>query len=245
MEMVRLDAVPALAAILRSGGSIAQEQAAAAVASVTELVENQNPVLKANAVPALVQLLKNGTLEAQVSASRAIGNLATRNTLAQEQVYATGGVKKLLSLLSSGKPQEHAARAVARLAAQNASVQAEVCKEGGIAALLALLSGIEWRAQTQAAAALAELAQGANGKSRRKTQDAVAKAGGIGPLLQLVESRYAQCAAEAVHAIAQVAKSNRANQVSLTALSGGCTNLRHWIAARLSTRHPQCDCTCV
>ena len=44
--------------------------------------------------------------------------------------------------------------------------------------------------QVHAAAALSELAQGANGKNRRKTQDAIAKAGGIGPLVQLIISRY-------------------------------------------------------
>ena len=58
-----------------------------------------------------------------------------------------------------------------------ANVQAEVCKSGGIALLLAVLSGINTEAQTQAAAALAELSQGARGRKRRITQDAIAKAG--------------------------------------------------------------------
>ena len=106
--------------------------------------------------------------------------------------------------LGSGKAQEYAARAVARLAHQGASVQAEVCKGGGIALLLALLSSISFDAQTQAASALAELAQGAHGRNRRRTQDAIAKAGGIGPLLQLLESRYQPAIAEGVNALAQV-----------------------------------------
>ena len=86
--------------------------------------------------------------------------------------------------------------------------------------LLALLSGINTESQTMASMAIAELASGANGKNRRRTQDAIAKAGGIGPLLQLVESRYPLCVAEAVNAIAQVSRNNRANQEVIAQMGG-------------------------
>lgn len=106
------------------------------------------------------------------------------------QVHRAGGVRYLLALLGVGKAQEYACRALAHLAHNNATIQQEICRSGGIAMLLAPLSGLNTEGQIYGCAALAELAQGANGKSRRKTQDAIAKAGGIGPLLQLIESRY-------------------------------------------------------
>ena len=94
----------------------------------------------------------------------------------------------LLSLLGSGKAQEHAARAIAKVAHRNGTVQAEVCKSGGIATLLAMLSDRNVEAQIQAAAALSEIAQGEDGLGHRRTQNAISKAGGIGPLLAMVEA---------------------------------------------------------
>lgn len=199
----KLGGIGALVTILKSGGNSAQEQAAAAVASISQTTANKEPILKAGGVPPLVMLLKAGSAEAQVYASEAVGNLASLVEV-QMSVQKAGGVPKLLALLGSGRAQEFAARAIAKLAHENHAIQVEVCKLGGIALLLALLSGLNVEAQTQAAAAIAELAQGAEGKNRKRTQDAVAKAGGIGPLLQLIESRYPQAVAEAVNAIAQV-----------------------------------------
>ena len=56
----KLGALDPLAAILRTGTGAAQEQAAAAVASLSSAEENQEPLMKAGAVPALVHLLKPG-----------------------------------------------------------------------------------------------------------------------------------------------------------------------------------------
>jgi hypothetical protein len=71
-------------------------------------------------------------------------------------------------------------QALGQLAHEHLDIQREVCKAGGIPLLLALLSGINTDVQVQACAAISSLAQGANGKNRRKTQEAIAKAGGIG-----------------------------------------------------------------
>jgi hypothetical protein len=164
LEIVRLNGLPPLAAILRAGGTAAMEHAAAAVAGVSERVENQPAVCKAGAVAPLVAMLKSGTENGKVYTCRAIGNLAVpteAGDVVRDCVLKAGGVKTLLKLLSSGKTQEFAARAIARLSHANAAVQPDVCRSGGIAALLALLSGINVEAQTQAAAALAELAKGA------------------------------------------------------------------------------------
>ena len=203
LSIGKLGGITALATLLKSGSSSVQEQAAAAVASISMAAANKEPAIKAGALPPLVSLLKSGSSEAQLHASEAVGNLASLVD-AQMTVQKTGGIQRLLALLGSGKAQEFAARALAKLSHQNHAVQAEVIKNGGVALLLALLSGLSVEAQTQAAAAIAELAQGANGKNRKRTQDAIAKAGGIGPLLQLIESRYPHAVAEAVHAIAQV-----------------------------------------
>ncbi len=101
-----------------------------------------------------------------------------------------------------------------------AEQQKEVCMLDGIAQLLALLSGINTDAQAMASLAIAELASGANGKNRKRAQDAIAKAGGIGPLLQLAESRYPLVVCESVNAIAMVARGNRANQEIIASMGG-------------------------
>ena len=150
----RLGGLGFLVAILKAGGNSAQEQAAAAVASLSQAAANQAPLIKAGAIPPLVNLLKAGSSEAQLGASEALGNLVASSPDAQLTVLRAGGVKRILALLGSGKAQEFAARAIAKLAHENLAVQTEVCKEGGVALLLALLSGINVEAQTQAAVAL-------------------------------------------------------------------------------------------
>lgn len=156
---------------------------------------------------------------AQVHASEAVGNLA-RQPEGQQGVQRANGIMKLLALLGTGKAQEFAARALGLLAHENEPIQKEVCMLGGIAQLLALLSGLHTDAQTMASMAIAELAQGANGKNRKRTQDAIAKAGGIGPLLALIESRYPLAVFESVNAIAQVSRGNRANQDIIASMGG-------------------------
>ena len=219
----KLGGVKSLVTLLKSGGSGAQEQAAAAIAAISAAAENKEPLVKAGATLPLVSLLgaRHSSAAAQLHASEAVGNLASLAE-AQGTVQQAGGVLKLIRLLESGKAQELAARALAKLAHENMAIQAEVCVHDGIKALLALLSGLNVEAQTQAASAVAELAQGVEGKprDRRRTQDAIAKAGGIGPLLQMVESRYPQAVAESVNALAQVSRGNRPNQDTIAMMDG-------------------------
>lgn len=219
LEVASKGGIPALVTVLRSGGNSAQEQAAAALASISRAEANQPPIIKAGAVAPLVGLLRVAQGSAQVYACQALGNLACYPA-GQAQIAKANGVRSLLMLLGMGKAQEHAARALGKLAHEALEIQRDICRSGGITLLLALLSGINSDAQIQASAAISELAQGAGGKNRRKTQDAIAKAGGIGPLLQLVESRYQDVCAAAVHALACVARSNRTNQDTIASYGG-------------------------
>ena len=210
--MITHGAIMPLATILRSGGGGVQEAAAAAFASISDNAEAQKAIIKTGCVPVLVELLRRSST-AQVNASQALAHLAGLNVQGQTEVHQAGAVKYLLLLLGSGKAQEHAAKALARLSSRNGTIQADICKQGGIARLLALLSGRDIDAQIQAAAALSELAQGANGLGHRKTQDAISKAGGISPLLAMVECSpvVVKAVAESVKCLAEVARRNRAN----------------------------------
>ena len=218
LAIAKLGGIEYLVGILRSGANSAQEQAAATVASISRVAANQLPIIQAGAIAPLVQLLKTGSSEAQMHAAEAVGNLA-RQPEGQELVQKANGIPKLLVLLGSGAGVE-VARALALLAHENESIQKEVCMLDGIAQLLALLSGINTDAQAMASLAIAELASGANGKNRKRAQDAIAKAGGIGPLLQLIESRYPLVVCESVNAIAMVARGNRANQEIIASMGG-------------------------
>ena len=218
LTIAKLGGIEYLVGILRSGANSAQEQAAATVASISRVAANQLPIIQAGAIAPLVQLLKTGSSEAQMHAAEAVGNLA-RQPEGQELVQKANGIPKLLVLLGSGAGVE-VARALALLAHENESIQKEVCMLDGIAQVLALLSGINTDAQTMASLAIAELASGANGKNRKRAQDAIAKAGGIGPLLQLTESRYPLVVCESVNAIAMVARGHRANQEIIASMGG-------------------------
>ena len=219
MQVANKGGISALVGVLRTGGNSAAEQAAAALASISCAEMNQAAIIKAGAVVPLVGLLRVGQGSAQVHACQAVANLACCPA-GQEQIRKANGVPCLLLLLGSGKTQEHAARALGQLAHEHLDIQREVCKAGGIPLLLALLSGINTDVQVQACAAISSLAQGANGKNRRKTQEAIAKAGGIGPLLQLVESRYQDVIAAALHALASTARSHRENQDAVATYGG-------------------------
>ena len=214
-------AITPLATILRSGGGRAQEQAAAAFASISDHPLAQKTIIKVGCVSTLVHLLGRSTV-AQVNASRALANVAGLNLDGQAEIHKAGAVKHLLHLLGSGKAQEHAARAIATLSCRNATIQADVCNQGGVPRLLALLSDRNVEARIQAAAALAELAHGANGSGHRKTQDAISKAGGIAPLLAMVECNpvVLRAIAESVRCLAEVARRNRANQDLIASMSG-------------------------
>ena len=219
--MITHGAIMPLATILRSGGGGVQEAAAAAFASISDNAEAQKAIIKTGCVPVLVELLRRSST-AQVNASQALAHLAGLNVQGQTEVHQAGAVKYLLLLLGSGKAQEHAAKALARLSSRNGTIQADICKQGGIARLLALLSGRDIDAQIQAAAALSELAQGANGLGHRKTQDAISKAGGISPLLAMVECSpvVVKAVAESVKCLAEVARRNRANQDTIAWMGG-------------------------
>lgn len=221
LQIIHSRALAPLASMLRGGGEL-QEHAAATVASISDIPEAQQTLMQLGCVPALVEMVRRGSSAAQVSASQALGNIAAHNVEGQTEVHQAGAVKPLLRLLGSGRAQEHAARAIGLVAHRNGTVQVEVVKEQGIAKLLALLSDRNVNAQIEAAAALSELAQGANGLGHRRTQDAISKAGGIAPLLAMVECHppVVKAIAESVKCLAEVARRNRSNQDEI-ASSGG------------------------
>lgn len=224
-EAIALGIISPLAKVLRSGTGQVQEQAAAAVASIASIAVNIPVVVKAGIIPSLVGLLRTQNRHAaHVHASRALANLAT-STEVRAHVFKAGGVAPLLLLLDEShhsRAQEYAARALASMSHENLAVQREICAKGGVALLLALLSDINLDVQTQAARALYELCQGVNGKHRRKTQDALARAGGIAPLLSAIESPHSKqpLVEQATLALAMVARTNRANQDTIAAMGG-------------------------
>jgi hypothetical protein len=138
----KLGAVAPLSAILRTGTGAAQEQAAAAVASLSSAADNIEPLLEAGAVPALVHILKGGNRSAtQLHAATALGNLAA-TVDGQMQVLRASGIQHLLALLSSPPTKEPAARALARMARDCLEAQKEINRNGGLAALLACIGFI-------------------------------------------------------------------------------------------------------
>lgn len=219
-DAARLGGITPICKVLRQSTGGAQEAAAAAIASISAAPQNVKAVIEAGAISPLASLLKPGNRSAaQVYASHALGNLASLPE-GQRQAHGVGAVKHLLALLGSGQAQQFAARALARMAHDLLPVQQEVFKSGGIAMLLALLSGINDEARVQSAIAISELCQGAGGKNKKKTQDAIAKSGGIGPLLAAISSPTSKqpLVAEATHALAMLAKGHRANQVTYSFL---------------------------
>jgi vacuolar protein 8 len=221
-KVIEAGALLPLGLLLRSGGCGGQEQAAAAFASLSELRDAHEAIIKTKSVQALIGLLQKGSSAAQVNAAQAIANLCTGNPTSQAEVQQFGGIKGLLQILGSGKAQEHAARAISCVAHRNGIVQAEVCQGDGVAKLLSMLSDRNIESQIQAAAALGVLAQGEDGLGQRRTQNAISKAGGIGPLLAMMNAVPVvhEAVAESVKAIAEVARRNRANQDQIAQMGG-------------------------
>ena len=199
--------------VLRMGDSALQEQAAAAIASISQLTLSRAPFVKAGAIPPLVSLLKGASADTHVHICQALANLAHKSREGQRGIARVGALPLLVNLLGSGKAQESAARAIAELARDNETNQAEVTQLGGIQKLIALLTVMSMDAQAQAAAALAAVASG-------EIKDIIAKAGGIRPLLVLLESRYPSAEQNAANALALLALNHRANQDSIANMGG-------------------------
>ena len=194
------------------------EQAAAAIASISQNLSMQEKIIASGAIAPLVNLLKgNMRHDAQINAAQALANLATNNKDSQVTIAKAKAIPSLLDLLAAGKAQEATSRAIGQLALDNLENQKEICKLGGIAKLLPSLSGVNTEAQVAAAGAIAALAGGERNKSR---QTAIAKAGGIRPILALVVSRYDSAKAMGLHALGQVCMNNRANQDEVARLEG-------------------------
>ena len=215
-EVVNAGGVLAISSVLRAGDAGLQEQAAAAIASVSQFPASQKSLVQAGGVLPLISLLKGASADTQVHASEALANLAKDNLEGQSAIYKGMGVPLLIALLGSGKAQEAAAHALAKLAQNNEIIQADITHRGGIPRLIALLSVVNTEAQAQAAAALAALASG----DSRHEQDVIAKAGGIRPLLALVESRYPSAQRSAVNALAMLALNHPENQEAIASMGG-------------------------
>ena len=159
-EIVNSGGVLALTTVLRGGDSGLQEQAAAAIAGVSQLPASQKTLIQAGSVLPLISLLKGASADTQVHASQALANLANESTEGQNAIHRGSALPLLISLLGSGKAQEAAAHALARLACGSEAIQADITQRGGIPRLIALLSVVNVECQAQAAAALASLAEG-------------------------------------------------------------------------------------
>ena len=207
--------VQAIASALRLGDSALQEQAAAVLASTSQLSISREPFIKAGAIAPLINLLKVASADTHVHTCQALGNLAQGSMEGQNMIARGGALQLLIELLGSGKAQEAAAYAIAKLAQDNHAIQNEISELGGIPKLISLLSVLSIDAQAQAAAALAAVAGGDS-----SIKNVIAKAGGIRPLLVLVESKYPSAQRNAAHAIAMLALNHRGNQDSIAGMGG-------------------------
>lgn len=206
-----------ISSCLRMGDSATQAAAAAAMASLSQLVVSRQPFTQAGTVLSLVALLKAGT-EAQVHAAQSLAALAKGDARVQSTIAKAGAVQLLLGLLDSGRAQEAASHALDSLAEGNPEIQTEIIGMGGPKKLVALLGVVNIDTQAHAAGALAALA--GQGSDSREQQDAIAKVGGIRPLLALADSRYRQTQRSSIHALAMLARDNAENQNTIVEFGG-------------------------
>lgn len=198
-QLLDADGVPRIAKGLRGGDPPTQTAAAAAAASLSQLVASRQPLVNVGAIVSLVPLLKGGH-EAQVHAAQSLAELAkgfgtagahSIAALAQSKgdsldaprakvqtaIAKAGATELLVSMLESGKAQEAASHALERLAEGNEEIQAEINAKGGIPRLVALLGVVNIDTQAHAAGALAAIASGDN------TDEQVSSSGAMGPLI--------------------------------------------------------------
>ena len=103
--MLAAGGVPRIARCLRVGGAALQTAAAAAMASVSQLMSTQVPFLSAGVVPCIVTLLSRGDVKAvtlEVHAAQTLANLARDHPAGQEAIGKAGAICLLVRLWESG-----------------------------------------------------------------------------------------------------------------------------------------------
>ena len=117
---------PPLVQSCARGAQAAQEQAAAAVASVSEDVANQKELIRAERSRRSCSCCASTARTRRCTRRTRSPHLAKENAPAQTQIATSGAIPMLLSLLTSGKAQMPAAGAIAQLAHANAKNQAAI-----------------------------------------------------------------------------------------------------------------------
>ena len=189
-----------------------------AIANVAALnLAGQTEVRNAGGVKYLLLLLGAG--RAQEHAARALARLACRNGTIQADICKSGGIAKLLALLSDRnvEAQIQAADALQELAQGGSGVghrrtQDAISKAGGISPLLAMVdcSPVVTRAIAASVKCLAEVA-----RRNRANQDTIASMGGLKPLVDLLQqgpTHTEAVQANAALALTEICRRNQENQ---------------------------------
>jgi hypothetical protein len=174
-EIAQKGAIPLLIRLLQDTKPAICENAALAVAMLSDLADNKLLVANHGGIKPLITLLSTGNLAAKMFAARAVSLLAHENE--ENQLALIHAAIPLADLLSSelSETQEWAQLAMLRLGL-NPSNRATVVKP-----LVAVLSGRNTSAQLKAAECLAMLLERC--PAARST---IASAGAIPPLVQLL-----------------------------------------------------------
>ncbi|CAJ1391025.1 unnamed protein product [Effrenium voratum] len=189
IAIAKAGAIPPLVELLSRGTPVGQENAAAALGSLTN-DDNQIAIAKAGAIPPLVELLSRGTPVGQENAAATLSNLAA-NSDNQIAVAKAGTIPPLVELLSRGTPvgQENAAAALGNLT--NDDNQIAIAKAGAIPPLVELLSRGTPVGQERATKALWILTFYPEGLAAAKA------AGALGPAAELSVHGTAEAQASA------------------------------------------------
>ena len=98
-EIYSSGGVQPIAMALRAGDPSTQEEAAAAMASLSQLNEAQESIIKAGAILPLVAMIKMASDDTQMHASFALANIAEDNPEGQTMIAKTGALPLLINLL--------------------------------------------------------------------------------------------------------------------------------------------------
>lgn len=210
-----------LVELLGRGDPPAQEAVTKLLLELAGDRDSRQAIAKAGAIHRLVVQLKSPSPMVQELAAACLTHLTADGKRNVDECSAAGGIKPLVTLLSSTSfaAQAHAATVLADMTKgtdeRSAENQLSMVKEGGIGPLVLLLNNAGADGKAAAAGALWSLAKGLP-----ETQSAVAEAGAIVPLVKLLKGKHPVQQLKAAGAIAGLSAGSHVNQDAVTAAGG-------------------------
>lgn len=180
--------------------------------------EERRAVLKSGVAIPLAKLLEDEEESLRELAAIGVGALAgAGGAEAQAAIAKAGAIPALVKLVQAEAEvltQRAAAAALRNLAAGHSRNQAVIAQAGAVAPLVRLLKDGDAGTQTEAAAALGNLA-GEASRGQYEKQVTIARAGAIAPLVRLLHSDDGPVRRAAAGALRMLATDNADNQVAI------------------------------